>query len=398
MLWKKSNIVTDIKSKENNIKIIITGDFCPVNRIEKLSIEKDFHRIYGDSLDLLKDADLAITNLECPLTTRHRPIPKAGPNLVAHPDTIHGITHGGFHAVTLANNHIFDQGSSGLMDTIDVCKQNNISFVGAGSNLDEASVPLYKIIKDKNIAVLNFAEKEFGIAGKNKPGANPLDPISNYTQIKQAKAMADHVFVVIHGGHETYNLPSPRMKNTYRFFADLGVDAVIGHHTHCASGFEIYKDVPIFYSLGNFIFDWPGKVDEDWNEGYFIIFKINQNGILTFEIAPYQQNNNEPGLMLMKGEDKKSFLKKLDSLSNIISDNEHLEAKWSEFCKTRANGYFYNLVSPNRLIRRLVRKKVFRDSYFAEKYLLNILNIIRCQSHRDLIVESLERRTNKINT
>ena len=138
------------------------------------------------------------------------------------------------------------------------------STVGAGDNLQQASKPLYIKIKNKTIAILNFAEQEFSVAGKNTAGANPLNIIDNYHSIQDAKQQADILLVIVHGGHEGYPLPSPRMVQTYRFFAEIGASVVVGHHTHCASGFEVYHGVPIFYSLGNFIFDY--------NSVFLIIF------------------------------------------------------------------------------------------------------------------------------
>jgi poly-gamma-glutamate capsule biosynthesis protein CapA/YwtB (metallophosphatase superfamily) len=76
-----------------------------------------------------------------------------------------------------------------------------------------------------------------------------MDIIDNANQIKEAKATHDKVIVIVHGGHEYYNLPSPRMQKQYRFYADQGADFVVGHHTHCISGYEVYNGVPIYYSL-----------------------------------------------------------------------------------------------------------------------------------------------------
>ena len=105
-----------------------------------------------------------------------------------------------------------------------------------------------------NIFIFNFCENEWSIAESDNPGANPMDIIDNANQIKYARELADYVIVIVHGGHEYYNLPSPRMQKQYRFYADQGADIVVGHHTHCISGNEVYKGVPIYYSLGNFIF------------------------------------------------------------------------------------------------------------------------------------------------
>ncbi len=71
------------------------------------------------------------------------------------------------------------------------------------------------------IAILNFTENEWSSATKDKGGANPLDIIDNVRQIKTAKANHDKVICVIHGGHEHYNLPSPRMQKQNRFYAKM---------------------------------------------------------------------------------------------------------------------------------------------------------------------------------
>ena len=68
-----------------------------------------------------------------------------------------------------------------------------------------------------------------------------MDIIDNAKEIKNAKEKADYVFVIVHGGHEHYSLPSPKMQKQYRFYVEQGADIVIGHHTHCINGNEVYK-------------------------------------------------------------------------------------------------------------------------------------------------------------
>ena len=103
---------------------------------------------------------------------------------------------------------------------------------------------------------------------------------------QEAKANADFLILIIHGGHETYELPSPRMKKLYRWFIDLGVDAVIGHHTHCYSGSEVYKNKPIVYSLGNFIFDSKIR-DASWNYGVFAVLSLSADRVI-IELVPFE--------------------------------------------------------------------------------------------------------------
>ena len=124
------------------------------------------------------------------------------------------------------------------------------------------------------IAIINFCENEWSIAEEDSAGANPMDFIDNANQIREAKAVHDKV--IVHGGHEYYNLPSPRMQKQFRFYADQGADIVIGHHTHCISGNEVYNGVPIYYSLGNFLFT-KNNTNEDWYTGLLLQVDIKSD-------------------------------------------------------------------------------------------------------------------------
>lgn len=319
------------------------------------------------------------------------PIPKEGPNLMAHPDCVEALCRGGFNVVTLANNHIMDHGAEGLFRTIEECKRSGIQIVGAGKNLYEASQPLLLDIKNIRIAILNFAEKEFAVAGPNRPGANPLDPVQNYYQIKAAQQQADHVFLVIHGGNEHAAIPSPRLVETCRFFADLGVTAIIGHHTHHASGLELYKGAPIFYSLGNFVFDYPIPSGfSHWYKGYWVLIHINKKALTRIEIHPYVQCREEVGLHLMKGEEKAAFLKKIGDYSRIIQDANLLSDYWATYCQQKHLYYLSSTFRLNKLQRLLLRKRLFFKSKKNQRHLLRLFNMYHCEAHRDVIVEALQ--------
>ena len=376
---------------EDKIKIIFTGDLCPHLRIEKLCISRQYEKIYNDALPSLLDKDLSITNIECPLTSRINPIKKSGPHLSAKPQAIGALTFGGFNVASLANNHMLDHGYHGLSDTIDACSNAGIWTVGAGDNLQHASKPLYLKIKNKTIAILNFAEQEFSIAEKNVAGVNPLNIIDNYHSIQDARQQADIVLVIVHGGHEGYPLPSPRMVQTYRFFAEIGATVVVGHHTHCASGFEVYHGVPIFYSLGNFIFDYDSVLPDYFYEGYFVELELRDNADITFAVIPYEQCKAEPGIRLMNDEQKNSFMRRIDEYSSIIKDDTLLEARWGELCDSRAVNYLSWLLRLNKVESRLFRIKLIRKYLFrAIKKLQIMQNLFTCESHRDIVIRTLK--------
>jgi len=382
----------DSNKEKGGIKVLLSGDFCPHKRIEELCLNGNYEKIYNDLLSTLRDKDISITNLECPLSEKEDPIKKTGPNLVASPKCIEGLKYGGFDVVTLANNHILDQGERGLRDTLRVCKEADILTVGAGENLEEASQPLYINVKEKRVAILNFAEHEFSIAEKNKPGANPLDPVRNYYQIKEAKKNADILLLIIHGGHEHYSLPSPRMIETYRFFADLGATAIIGHHTHCAGGYEKYNGVPIFYSLGNFIFDWENIKSDSWHEGYLINLSIVMNKVIKFDLIPYFQCKDEPGLRLMDETETVAFLRNIEQYCNIIQDSNLLDSQWRSFCESQKIDYLGRLLSLNAIQRRMLKKNILPELFLKKKHHATLLNLFRCESHRDVMIESLRCR------
>ena len=377
------------------ISLIVTGDFCPDARVEDLCVRGNYEKIYNEALPILKNKDFSITNLECPLTDKTNRILKSGPHLKANPKCIDAIKYGGFDAVTLGNNHILDQGDSGLYDTKSMCKDAGIKTVGVGENIQESCEPLYVHIGGKDLAILNFAENEFSIAGENSAGANPLNAVANYYQITEAKKNASVVLVIVHGGHEYYHLPSPRMVETYRFFAELGATAVIGHHTHCPSGFETYKGVPIFYSLGNFIFDRRYNNFSGWFKGYFVNLIITDCSVRRFELFPYFQCYNSVGLNLMDGDQKKQFIKELDWLSKVIQDPKLLAIEWNRFCENREVEYLSRLLRYGRIRRQLIKRKLFRKFIMRRGNLARLLNMFMCESHREVVVSAITKEISR---
>ncbi len=251
-----------------SININILGDFCPIGKLESSKYQNNINWL-GDLKTILQESDFNIVNLEYPLTNVNNKIRKSGPHLKASPETVEILNKIGINVVTLTNNHIMDYGEEGFFDTINTLKKYNVQYVGAGKDIQEARKPLILCKEGSKIAIVNFCEKEFSIATDNSPGAAPLDLIWNFEDIQKAKNMADYVIVIVHGGAENYQYPTPRQVKTYRFFASLGICAVIGHHSHCIQQWEEYNGVPICYSLGNFVFDEKNNPDS-WFKGLLI--------------------------------------------------------------------------------------------------------------------------------
>lgn len=361
------------------MKIIIAGDYCPRERVLD-SIEKDdFSSVFGEVKDVILSADYSILNFECPVVVGEgEPIDKIGPNLRCSEKGITAIKWAGFKCVSLANNHFYDYGDKGVADTLEVCDKMGIDSVGGGRNIKESSLVLYKMIDNKSVAIINCCEHEFSIADDRKGGANPLNPIQQYYAIQEAKEKADYVVVIVHGGHEHWQLPSPRMQETYRFFIDLGADVVVNHHQHCFSGYEIYKERPIFYGLGNFCFDRPDKSNTLWNQGYMV--KLNLDTGINWDIIPYNQCDAEPRIVLLN---RDAFDASIEALNDIILNKEKLAHETNQYYKACARHYS-NILEPIRNRFYLAcKQRGWLPSLISKKNKLTAKNYIYCEAHRD---------------
>lgn len=373
------------------VKIFITGDFCPVPRVEAMSLRGAHDGIFNDVLPFIKEADLAVTNLECPLVSGGRALSKLGPSLKAPLETVQSLTAAGFDLVTLANNHIMDFGERGLASTMAVLAKNGIDFLGAGKDFQQARGIYYKDVKGQQLAFLNFAENEFSTTQGSKAGANPVNPVTNFYDIREAKDNADTVFVIVHGGLEHYPLPSPGVKDRYRFFVDAGADVVVGHHTHCVSGYELYNDAPIVYSLGNFVFDHPTKRTGSWIEGMGVKFELRDETIRFTTMGLIQCDDDTAGVRCMRDHERECFENKIQRLNAIIADDKALADFWNEMIDKKNHVYQAMALMGNTYLRKLINRKILPIDWFTnntQKKML--LNVLRCETHREAVIHALE--------
>lgn len=364
------------------MKILIAGDFCPRYRVAEKFEKGDYESVLGEIKDIISDADYSIVNFECPVTKGgEKPIEKCGPNLQCSEKGLEAVKWAGFNCVTLANNHFLDYGKEGVEHTLEVCEKYGIDTVGGGMNLQEASKILYKEIDGKILAVINCCEHEFSIATDETAGSNPLNPIQQFYAIKEARTKADYVLVIVHGGHEHYQLPSPRMQETYRFFIDAGADAVVNHHQHCYSGYEIYNEKPIFYGVGNFCFDGNRSGLNMWYEGYMVFISFNSD--MSFSLIPYVQCKDVPNIQLLK---KNSYDLQLQELNDIISDHGQLSKETKKYYNLCSNTYS-NIFEPfNNRFYLGAKYRGWLPSLITKKKKNMASNYIMCEAHRDKLM------------
>lgn len=372
------------------MKILICGDYIVYGKLKNNSAG-----IFGDFVDVIKSAEIAVYNQEFPVTNSKEiySTKKYGLTASTDPVSLKAVADAGFNYASLANNHIFNRGISGINDTIINLKNVGITPFGAGKDLALAKKILYVEKENLKIAFLNFAENEFNSANDYHGGSNPVDVVDNVNQIIEAKKNADFVFVIIHGGIDYCRIPSPRMIKQYRFYADNGASAIIGHHTHVVSGHEDHNDVPIFYGIGNFI---PGKiVTPDCKYSYPVEFTIDENKTLTYKNYPLIFNTSIQKLELLKGEELTTFQNEVVEISNSLSDLSKVKKLLLEKYLTKERrSYYYTMFSrSNYFFFKLFRKLGLTNQY--NKYIgwrmrLNKTNsrswnLYRCETHNDVL-------------
>lgn len=372
------------------INIIIAGDYCPRGRVEELIKRGDYQTIFKQVKSDVEQCDYSIVNFECPVrTTEGGSIKKAGPSLKCSPKAVDALNYAGFKCVALANNHFYDQGEEGVKETIQALEEAGIAYVGGGKNLSDAGQALYQTVKDKTIAIINCCEHEFSIATDITGGSNPINPIAQYNAIQEARTKADYVIVIVHGGIEHYQYPSQRMVETYRFFVDAGADAVINHHQHCFSGGEVWHGKPIFYGLGNFCFDWQEKNSKLWNEGFMVKLEFDGASV-DYELIPYTQNADQPGVLPKKGADYDDWKKRYDDISAIIADKDRLETKYKELLAKTERIYSTNLTPYTNKFTLALYMRHLLPMMMSKKKLRVLLNMLMCESHYDRMIRMLK--------
>lgn len=373
------------------MNIIIVGDFSPQDRVAQLFENNKTEAILSDVKLLLNKTDYSIVNFECAVVDNNnaKPIVKYGPCLSCPSAGVDYLNKIGFDCVTLANNHFRDFGNEGVKNSLKAFRDYGLDYVGGGLNLKESQRILFKEIRGKKLAFVNLCENEFSIATDERAGSAPLDLIANYNQIIKARNNADIVIVIVHGGSEGWQYPTPRMKKTYQWFVDIGADVVVNHHQHCFSGYEVYKEKPIFYGLGNFCFDEDGTRDCSWNYGFVLFLSIDDE--IKFELIPYEQCNHKPEVRLLDEEEKAVFNKEIEDINNVISDDRLLNINYENFIKTK-KGYL-GIVSPyqNEYVRAAASRH-WIPFFLPRKKMLNILNFIECESHRDIFIDVLKKQ------
>lgn len=244
------------KTKETTL--LFVGDMMLTRGVEtsvKNNFNNDFNKLF-ENISEIKEVDILFGNLEGPVSDTGNNVGSKY-SFRMNPMVLPAIKEAGFDIVSFANNHIGDWNMSAFKDTLGRLDEFEIKQTGAGITKQEVEKPT--IIEKNGIKFGFLGMSDVGPAWMNAKDDTPGILLASNPQIDQiiqkAKSEVDILIISIHWGEEYKTIHNSRQESLAKMAIDNGADMIIGHHPHVMQDIQIYKDKPIVYSLGNFIFD-----------------------------------------------------------------------------------------------------------------------------------------------
>lgn len=212
----------------------------------------------SEMLGRMQNADLFLINEEFPFSLRGEAMEDKQFTFRADPKYVEIFQELGVDIATVANNHALDFGRDAFLDTLDTLKSVDITCIGGGYNLSEASAPAVRTIGGQTFAIFGATRVSPSATWYASDSQAGLFQTYDATLLNQKIAAAhteyDHVIVFVHWGIEKNETPEDYQRSLAKGYIDAGADLVVGCHPHVLQGFEYYNGVPIVYSLGNYLF------------------------------------------------------------------------------------------------------------------------------------------------
>jgi poly-gamma-glutamate synthesis protein (capsule biosynthesis protein) len=296
--------VVPINDSISATPLLFTGDVMLGRYVEKAINEKGIEYLFGERVDELLALHTAIVNLEGPIPKRHVKTPINGFQFSFPTSTVDILNKHSIEAVSLANNHSLDWGTSGYIHTKKVLDDVGISNFGAYSE----TVPEYFETKLGTTTVIVYGINMISSTW------NMARAIEVTKQLRQEHGSA-HLIAFIHWGEEYHHNQSVVQRELAHKLIDSGVDTIIGSHPHVVQGIEEYKGKYVFYSLGNFIFDQ--YFSKETQEGYMLSIDMKGSSIM-YTLIP---------IISVRSKVMVASSTQADSIAQTIADNSSEELR-----------------------------------------------------------------------
>lgn len=292
------------------INFLFFGDIMLDRHVKEImdknkGIDYLLEQIAGVEKRFFQGNDIVMANLEGAVTANgEHYAPQNSIDFAFDKNDVARLANYQFNFFTISNNHILDQGLQGFSETQANLAELGFSYVGcADRKVDDCSFNI-KEINDVKVGFLAYS-MVYGI----------LDEEKLLTQIKEVEKQVDLVIVNIHWGVEYEHIARSNQKNLAYKMIDAGADAIIGHHPHVVQNLEIYNNKPIFYSLGNFIFDQ--YFSNETQEGLAVGLTY-ESSKMQINLLPFYSEYSKVKLMTDKR--KEEFLQWLKDISDVSDD------------------------------------------------------------------------------
>lgn len=366
------------------MKILIAGDTVPTPNNEYLFSTGKIDELLGNELlEFWNKYEDKIFNLETPLYDGMEQIKKTGVCLKAKTDCINAIKKLNPSVVCLANNHIMDSSEKGLSKTKEILEKNNINYIGIGDNINDIK-KYYEL--DKNTVCYNFCDTEFSGATKISPGTNVYSEFETFDDIRNLKKSYKNIIVIFHGGKEHYRYPTPKLQKICRKCVECGANIVVCQHSHCIGSYENYCNAHIVYGQGNFLF--CKNDNEYWNSGMLIEYDSDEN---TISFVPYIKEDNHISMIAKDSTIYKNIMSDFDKRNKEIKEDK-IEEKFNDYCMKNIDRYLEDIRKKSfffKVFNKICNHKLSHTLY-DEKQLLNLLNDIQCEAHREIMLYGLK--------
>ena len=230
----------------SSLTIMIGGDIMMDRTVRKTAQKNGYDSLFAGVTPLFKQADIVVANLEGPITSNPSvtllPNGKTSKDLVFtfEPKSAQALANAGITIVDLANNHSYNFGSAGITETKKWLQKSGIKWFGDYRNSSSTEA----LINKNNIKVAFVGYHAF------QPGFDRV--MSN---VKSLFDQGYFVIVMPHWGVEYATSSSPQMRNQARLLAMSGASAIVGSHPHVVLEHYYIGNVPVFFSIGNLLFD-----------------------------------------------------------------------------------------------------------------------------------------------
>lgn len=247
-----------VSTNKDEFSILFTGDVL-LDRGVRTQIErKGIDHIFSAVKDSFLAADATVINLECPLTDVYTPVMKKyifkADEKWAASLRKYGVTH-----AAMANNHTYDQGSTGLEHTVRALNDNGIVPMGFGYTDEERAKPVELEKNGIKVALFNSVSLrlENWIQTDGEPGICMAkgNELANLISAYRQKHPDTKIIAVVHWGIEFMPFPSNQQQMDAMLLASAGADVIVGHHPHIVQPVKKIQNCTVIYSLGNFVFD-----------------------------------------------------------------------------------------------------------------------------------------------